>query len=59
MLPSWFAGLAFILRKIEDLGQWPQSFLGEYMAMIPKVERDAYRPGQRPLSVVNTLADLT
>ena len=46
---SWFVGLAFVLRQIETLGQWPQGLLDAYIAMIPKAEGDSTPIGQRPL----------
>ena len=38
---SWFVGLAFVLRQIETVGQWPQGLLDAYIAMIPKAEGDS------------------
>ena len=39
--PSWFVGLALVLRQIEAVGQWPQGLLDAYTAMIPKAEGDS------------------
>ena len=36
--PSWFDGLARILRIVEDAGVWPDGLLDAYKAMIPKVD---------------------
>ena len=50
--PSWFVGLALVLRQIEAAGRWPQGLLDAYIAMIPKAEGDGTPLGQRPLSVL-------
>ena len=47
---AWFHGLARILSRVEELGVWPDGLLDAYIAMIPKVDGDATRLGQRPLS---------
>ena len=50
--PSWFVGLALVLRQIETVGQWPQGLLDAYIAMISKAEGDSTPIGQRPLCVL-------
>ena len=49
---SWYDGLARILTKVEDIGDWPDGLLDAYIAMIPKTDGDATPLGQRPLSVL-------
>ena len=33
--PTWFDGLARILRTVEESGVWPEGLLDAYIAMIP------------------------
>ena len=50
--PSWFVGLALVLRQVEAAAQWPQNLLDTYIAKIPKAEGDSTPLGQRPLCVL-------
>ena len=49
--PSWFDGLARILRMVEEEGVWLEGLLDAYIAMIPKSDGDATPLGHRPLCV--------
>ena len=33
---SWYVGLAWVLRLVEDTGVWPEGLLDAYIMMIPK-----------------------
>ena len=48
----WFSGLSILLHMVEQTGDWPQSLLDAYIAMIPKADGDSISLGQRPLSVL-------
>ena len=42
---SWFVGLAWVLRLVEDTGTWPEEgLLDAYITMIPKVDGDSTPP---------------
>ena len=49
---SWYVGLAWILRLVEDTGVWPDGLLDAYVTMIPKSDGDSTPLGQRPLCVL-------
>ena len=49
---SWYVGLSWILRLIEDTGVWPDGLFDAYITMIPKVDSDSTPLGQRPLFVL-------
>ena len=49
---SWYVGLAWILRLVEDTGIWPDGLLDAYITMIPKTDGDSTPLGQRPLCVL-------
>ena len=49
---SWYVGLAWILRLVEDTGVWPDGLLDAYITMIPKTDGDSTPLGQRPLCVL-------
>ena len=49
---SWYVGLAWILRLVEDTGVWPDGLLDAYITLIPKTDGDSTPLGQRPLCVL-------
>ena len=49
---SWYVGLAWILRLVEDTGVWPDGLLDACITMIPKTDGDSTPLGQRPLCVL-------
>ena len=49
---SWYVGLAWILRLVEDTGIWPDGLLDAYITMIPKTDGDSTPLGQRSLCVL-------
>ena len=49
---SWYVGLAWILRLVEDTGVWPDGLLDAYITMIPKTDGDSTPLGQRLLCVL-------
>ena len=38
---SWYVGLAWVLRLVEDTGVWPEGLLDAYIMMIPKTDGDS------------------
>ena len=49
LLLSWFVGFAWILRMVEETGQWPLGLLDAYITMIPMTDEDSTPLGQRLL----------
>ena len=49
---SWYVGLPWILRLVEDIGVWPDGLLDAYITTIPKTDGDSTPLDQRPLCVL-------
>ena len=49
---SWFVDLGWILRSVEDTGQWPDGVLDALITMIKKADGDSTPLGQTPLCVL-------
>ena len=49
---SWYVGLAWILRLVEDTGIWPDGLLDAYITMITKTDGNSTPLGHQPLSVL-------